>query len=160
MWTTFAAVTGGAAGGLTRLTFLVFAVRFDVTAGSDEYRSRAAQTLSLFLTVTVVAVLLSVPRHSRALGGEMVCAALVSGAVLWSLDSTARRVQTSGPSATPILALSAFIAAAGLPLLTGLEWGRYLYVVSALVGLVAGVYGTWLFLTQAGTARARESRDT
>ena len=156
MWTTFAAVTGGASGGLISLTFLVVAFRFDVIAVSDEYRSRAAQMLSLFLTVAVVAVLLSVPQRGQALGIEMSCAAVASGAVLWSLDSTARRVQTSRPSVLLRLALSvfvAFIAASGLLILLGRDWGRYVYVVSAVDGLVAGVYGTWLFLTRAGTAR-------
>jgi hypothetical protein len=54
MWNTFAAVSGGAAGGLTGLIFPVVSFRFETLGASEEYRSRAAQVLSLFLTVTVL----------------------------------------------------------------------------------------------------------
>lgn len=40
----FRRATGGAAAGLTGLTFIVVAIRFDALAVSDEHRSRAAQT--------------------------------------------------------------------------------------------------------------------
>jgi hypothetical protein len=44
----------------------------------------------------------------------------------------------------------ACVAAGGLLLLLGQQWGMYLYVVSAVVGLVTGVLGAWTFLTRAG----------
>ncbi|GGP06229.1 hypothetical protein LDL08_17700 [Nonomuraea glycinis] len=43
MWTTFAATVGGSAAGLTGLTFIVVAFRFDVVAASQAYRNRAAK---------------------------------------------------------------------------------------------------------------------
>ena len=154
-WAAFAALTGGAGAGLTSLVFLVVAFRFDTIAVSQEYRSRAAQTLALFLTVTVVAVLLTVPQDTQALGVEMVVAALTTAVVLKTLDSAARREQTTRPSSVLAVAVAsfvAFMAAGGVLLLLGAEWGLYLYLVSALVGLVSGVFGAWTFLTKAGMA--------
>lgn len=153
MWTSFAAATGGAAAGLTGLTFIVVAIRFDTLAVSEEYRSRAAQTLSLYVIVTVVGALIAVPQYTWALGTEMLAIALASAAVLISLDATARRGQNTGANPALALALVVFvagIAASGLLLLAGRPWGMYLYVVSAVVGLVAGVVGAWTFLTRAG----------
>lgn len=154
MWTTFAAVTGGASAGLTGLTFIVVAFRFDTIAVSQEYRSRAAQTLSLYLTVTVLAILITVPQPSQALGIEMILVAGVVAVILGSLDSAARRQQTAPTSTALVIALVLFvvmISVSGLLLLLGHEWGLYFYVASAIVGLVWGVNGAWIFLTRAGT---------
>lgn len=162
MWSTFAAVTGGASGALTGLTFLVVAFRFDTIAVSQEYRSRAAQTLTLFFTVTVVAVLITVPQYTQALGIELILIALISAALLKVLDSAARRGQTTRPSAALAFALIVFvvfIAASGLFILLGRDWGMYFYVASATVGLVWGVYGTWIFLTRAGMDATKAMED-
>jgi len=73
--------------------------------------------------------------------------------LLKSLDSTARREQTPKPSAPLAIALAFFvtlIATSGVLLLLDENSGVYLYVVSAIGGLVTGVHGWWLFLTQAG----------
>ena len=153
MWTSFAAASGGAAAGLTGLTFIVVAIRFDVLAVSPEYRSRAAQTLSLYVIVTVVGVLITVPQHTRALGAEMLAVALAGSAVLTSLDVAARSGQSTRSRPALSLALVVFvagIAVSGLLLLAGQQWGMYPYVVSAVVGLVTGVLGAWTFLTRAG----------
>jgi hypothetical protein len=94
MWTSFAAATGGAAAGLTGLTFIVVAIRFDALAVSDEHRSRAAQTLSLYVIVTVVGALITVPQYTRALGVEMLAIALISAVILTTLDKAARAWHT------------------------------------------------------------------
>lgn len=155
MWNTFAAVSGGAAGGLTGLIFIVVSFRYETLAVSQEYRSRAAQVLSLFLTVAVIAVLLTVPQHDRALGVEMLLVALVCARLLRTLDITARRAQSTRPSIGLAYALTVFvvcIGVCGLLLILGQPWGRYLYVVSAIDGLVCGAYGAWTFLTRAGVS--------
>ncbi|MGC8918609.1 hypothetical protein AB7952_05950 [Streptomyces sp. PG2] len=46
---------------------------------------------------------------------------------------------------------AAGIAAAGLFAIAGSTKGLGFYAASALLGLTWGVYGTWVFLTQAGT---------
>jgi uncharacterized membrane protein (DUF441 family) len=119
----------GAGAGLTSLVFLVVAFRFDTIAVSQEYRSRAAQTLALFLTVTVIAVFLTVPQRTQALGIEMMLVAVISGAVLGSLDSAARREQTTKPSVALAFALGlfvTFITLSGLLLVLGKEMGHVL----------------------------------
>jgi hypothetical protein len=83
----------------------------------------------------------------------MVLVAVVCATLLKSLDSTARRVQTTRPSLALACALSVFVACiclSGVFVALGQEWGRYLYVVSAVDGLVCGAYGAWTFLTRAG----------
>lgn len=155
MWNTFAAVSGGAAGGLTGLIFIVVAFRYDTIAVSEEYRSRAAQALSLFLTVTVFAVLLTVPQYEQALGAEFVLIAVLAGALLRGLDKTARKGQVTRPSAALAVALVAFtvcLGGSGLVVAFGQEWGRYLLVAAAVDGLVCGAYGAWTFLTRAGNS--------
>lgn len=162
MWTTFAAMTGGASAGLTGLIFIVVAFRFDTIAVSQEYRNRAAQTLSLFSTVTVVSALITVPQPDQALGVEMLLAALISAALLTSLDKAARRGRTSRPSAELVVGQSLFVAGtalSGLLILLGRDWGLYCYVVSAIIGLVWGVYGAWIFLTRAGTPQTDHTGD-
>jgi uncharacterized PurR-regulated membrane protein YhhQ (DUF165 family) len=157
MWTTFAATVGGSAAGLTGLTFIVVAFRFDVVATSQEYRNRAAQTVSLFLTTTVTASLLTLPQPTWALGIELLVAAAASATLLSVLDRAARRGTSRHARPVLLVALVVFaagIAAAGLFATTGSTKGLGFYAASALLGLTWGVYGTWVFLTQAGTEQA------
>ncbi|KAB2973283.1 hypothetical protein F8R89_15385 [Streptomyces sp. SS1-1] len=157
MWTTFAATVGGSAAGLTGLTFIVVAFRFDVVATSQEYRNRAAQTVSLFLTTTVTASLITLPQPTWALGVELLAAAAASATLLSVLDHAARRGTSRHARPTLVVALVALvafaagIATAGAFAATGSTKGLGFYAASALLGLTWGVYGTWVFLTQAGT---------
>ncbi|MGV9640659.1 hypothetical protein [Streptomyces sp. NPDC003514] len=154
MWTTFAATVGGSAAGLTGLTFIVVAFRFDVVATSQEYRNRAAQTVSLFLTTTVTASLITLPQPTWALGVELLAAAAASATLLSVLDHAARRGTSRHARPTLVVALVAFaagIATAGAFAATGSTKGLGFYAASALLGLTWGAYGTWVFLTQAGT---------
>lgn len=153
MWTTFAATVGASAGGLTGLIFIVVAFRFDVVAVSQEYRNRAAQTVTLFLTVAITAALLTVPQSITALGGELVASSLLSAVLLVRLDRAARL--GTGTRARPalVLALGTFAAGilvAGAFCLAGSEAAMGLYALSALTGLAWGAYSAWVFLTQAG----------
>lgn len=158
-WISFAGITGGASAGLTGLTFIVVSFRFDTIAVSLELRSRAAQTLSLFLTLTVVAVLITVPQPLPVFGAELMAVALTSTAVLTRLNTVAMREQTTRASLALRWALALFvggIAVAGLLEVLGAQWGMYIYVVSAIIGLVWGVDGAWTFLTRAGVKPSAE----
>lgn len=153
MWTTFAATVGASAGGLTGLIFIVVAFRFDVVAVSQEYRNRAAQTVTLFISIAVSAALITIPQSIRALGVELVALAIASLALLVRLDMAARL--GTGARARPglVLALGTFaagIAAAGASCIAGSDRAMGLYALSALVGLAWGAYSAWVFLTQAG----------
>jgi hypothetical protein len=60
-WDTFAVIIGGAAGALVGLLFVSVSIRIEVISASPDFRSRAGETLSLFMTVLLVAVLLAIP---------------------------------------------------------------------------------------------------
>jgi hypothetical protein len=153
MWTTFAATVGASAGGLTGLIFIVVAFRFDVVAVSQEYRNRAAQTVTLFITIAITAALITIPQPINALGIELVAASLVSVTLLVRLDKAARL--GTGTRARPalIIALGTFAAGilvAGAFCVAGSDAAMDLYALSALTGLAWGAYSAWVFLTQAG----------
>jgi hypothetical protein len=79
-WSTFATVAGGAAAGPTGLLFVAVSTRTGVIAKSQELRNRAAQTLTLSVTVLFIAILLSIPDQSSwVLGIELVALGVITG---------------------------------------------------------------------------------
>lgn len=153
MWTTFAAFVGGAAAGLTGLIFIVVAFRFDIIATSEEYRSRAAQTLTLFVTTIIASALVVAPLQTRTLGLTLLATAIGAGLALLRFDRSARRTQSRSPSLSAMVGLLTVVAStalAGTLLLAGRDVGLYLYGAAALVCLVEGITGGWTFLTRAG----------
>jgi hypothetical protein len=112
MWTTFAAVTRGAAAGLTGLTFIVVAFRFDTLAVNSEHRSRASQTLSLFLTILIIGTLITVPQPLFALG--MMIAAGACATLHAFLSATARRTQTASMPISYTVGLILFVVSIGM----------------------------------------------
>jgi hypothetical protein len=89
MWLGFGEALGAVAGALTGLLFVAVSVKSDVLAGSRSLSSRAAQTLVLFMTSVLTAVLLVAPQPRAALGSELVALAVVSSMVLLILDRRA-----------------------------------------------------------------------
>jgi len=77
------------AGALTGLLFVALSVKSDVLAASRSLSSRAAQTLVLFMTSVLIAVLLVAPQPAAALGSALLAVAVVSGAALLILDRRA-----------------------------------------------------------------------
>ena len=79
-WDTFAVIIGGAAGALIGLLFVSVSIRIEVISASPDFRNRGAETLSLFMTVLLVAVLLGIPgQHEWELGAELLVLAVVLG---------------------------------------------------------------------------------
>ena len=98
-WDTFAVVIGGAAGALIGLLFVSVSIRIDVISASPDFRNRGAATLSLFVTVLLVAILLVIPgQEAWQLGAELLVLACGLGAMLWWLNRRA----TAQPSSQPI----------------------------------------------------------
>lgn len=157
-WATFATVSGAAAAGLTGLLFVAVSIRIDVIARSTELRNRAAQTLSLFVTVLFIAILLAIPGQADgALGGELVALAVIVGGGLFILDRRARRnTQAAGMEGTarlfdavaPNTVTSILLLISGLLLALGVHAGLYILVVPVIAALAGGVASAWLLLTK------------
>jgi len=154
-WDAFATIAGGAAAALTGLLFVAVSIRADYIARSQELRNRAAQTLILFGTVLVVAVLMAIPGQGyRTLGVELLAAGLATGAGLYVLDRRAKASRSDQAIAqvleavSPNMVTSVLLIAAAIVLVAGLGAGLYVLVAPVLAALVGGVTSAWLFLTK------------
>ena len=158
-WATFATVAGGAAAGLTGLLFVAVSIRVDVIAKSQELRTRAAQTLALFVTVLFIAVLLSIPDQAQAvLGSELIALGLLTGGVNLALNrralsspaagGTERDVAVLLDAVAPNAVTSILTAIAGILLVAGVDAGLDVLVLPVLFALAGGVWSAWLLLTK------------
>jgi len=159
-WSTFATVTGGAAAGLTGLLFVAVSIRIEAIAKSQELRNRAAQTLTLFVTVLLVTSVLSIPDQSeRLLGLELAAIGVLTGVSHVILDRRAKAGSSERQDSVTNLAsildavapnaiTSVLLLVAGLLLAFGLHAGLDVLVVPVLAALVGGVVSAWLLLTK------------
>ena len=116
-WDTFAVVLGGSAGALVGLFFVAMSIHAGRIAGSADLRNRAAQTLVVFTTLLLVALLLSIPKQPDwLLGTELLVLAVIVGIVMIILDRRAgqggsrspiaRTLQTVNPSTLPAVGIA------------------------------------------------------
>ncbi|MGP0049179.1 MAG: hypothetical protein ACLPZR_10085 [Solirubrobacteraceae bacterium] len=154
-WSTFAEVTGTAAASLIGLLFVAVSIRIDFIARSQELRNRAAQTLSLFGTVLVTAILLATPGQPiEALGAELTALALIAGGGLFVLDRRAKAdastqaIRKVLEMITPTTIVSILLLVSGVLLVFGVHGGLYVLIAPVLVALTGGVASAWLFLTK------------
>jgi hypothetical protein len=154
-WDTFAVIIGGSAGALVGLLFVSVSIRIEVISASRDFRNRGAETLSLFMTVLFVGVLLGIPgQGERPLGAELLALAVVLGALLLTFD----RIASAHRSAQPISHLLAdisprtittlLLAVTGALLLAGVDDGIYVVVPCVVAAMAGGVTSAWLFLTR------------
>jgi len=154
-WSDFDVVTGGAAAALVGLLFVAVTMRIDAISRAPDLRSRAAQTLTLFVLALSVAVVMTVPAQPNwALGVELLAIAVLAAVTMLALNRRAEKVSHTdpiaslldrfGPNATTVI----LIGAAGILAVTGVSWGVYLLVPAELAALIGGVISAWLFLTK------------
>jgi hypothetical protein len=153
LWHDFGVTIGSLAGALTGLLFVAVSIKSDTLAKSRSLRSRAAQTLVLFMTSALAAVVLAAPQPGDALGGELIALAALSGAALYVLDRrgghnqdsrVARYIERASPNAITTL----LFGVAGVTFLLSAGGGLYWLIPAALCGLVGGVINAWLFLVR------------
>src|SRR6478735_8200823 len=97
-WSEFAVVTGGASAALVGLLFVAVTLRIDVISRAPDLRSRAAQTLTLFVVALMVAIVLTVPgQPGWVLGAEVFSIAILGGAVMLTMNRRARNVSHPNP---------------------------------------------------------------
>jgi hypothetical protein len=151
MWHDFAVTVAGLAGALTGLLFVAVSIKSEVLARSRSLSSRAAQTLVLFMTSAISAIMLVAPGPRAALGAELLALAAISGIVLFVLDRRAGHDQTSRlarylEAASPNAITAVLVGIAGLTFLLKVGGGLYWMLPAVLASLVGGVINAWLFL--------------
>ena len=77
---------------LTGLLFVAVSLHSGALSKSRSLASRAAQTLVLFMTPAIAAVLLTAPQPAAALGAEQLALAAVFGVTLFILDRRAGQI--------------------------------------------------------------------
>ena len=153
MWRDFGVTVAGLAGALTGLLFVAVSLKSEALARSRSLSFRAAQTLVLFMTAAIAAILLVAPQPGSALGAELLAVTAVSGIALLVFDRRAGHDQDSGVAryierASPNLITAVLVALAGLTLLLTAGGGLYWMIPATLASLVGGVINAWLFLVK------------
>jgi hypothetical protein len=151
MWRDFGAAVAGLAGALTGLLFVAVSIKSAELARSRSLSSRAAQTLVLFMTAAIGAIVLVAPQPGTALGAELLGLAAVAGAVLFALDKRAghdldSRLARYLEVASPNLITAVLVGLAGLTFLLKAGGGLYWMIPAILASLIGGVINAWLFL--------------
>ena len=153
MWLGFGEALAAVAGALTGLLFVALSVKGEALTASRRLSSRAAQTLVLFMTSVLIAVLLVAPQPRAALGAELLALAAVSGGTLIVLDRRAghagdRRVPRYVERFSPNTITAVLVGVAGVTLLVRAGGGLYWLIPAAVASLLGGVVNAWLFLVR------------
>lgn len=153
MWLGFGEALAAVGGALTGLLFVAVSVKSQTLAASRSLSSRAAQTLVLFMTSVLVAIVLVAPQPSAALGSELMAVAVVFGAALFILDRRAGHSADQGVARyierfSPNMITSVLVGVAGLTFLARAGGGLYWLIPAAAASLLGGVINAWLFLVK------------
>jgi hypothetical protein len=152
-WGGFSETVAAVAGALTGLLFVALSVKGTALSASRALRSRAAQTLVLFLTSVMIAIVLVAPQPAAAVGSELLALAAVAGVALFILDR--RAGQASEPGVTrfvqrysPNTITAILVGIAGATLIARSGGGLYWLIPAVTASLIGGAINAWLFLVR------------
>ena len=152
MWHDFGVTIGPLAGALTGLLFVAVSIKSDTLAESGSLRSRAAQTLVLFMTSALAAILLVAPQPGTRSAGNWSrwpwprCG-LVRLGPPGGHDPTSRSPVISSVRHRTRLRRCSWCRPRNVPLTAG--GGLFWLIPAAVSSLVGGVINAWLFLVRA-----------
>jgi len=154
-WDTFAVIIGGVGGALVGLLFVAISIHATRIGNSASLRHRAAQTLVVFATLLLVAVVLAVPSQpNKVIGAELIVVAVSAAILLIRLDRSAQRSGTD-PSlgrilkkVNPNVTTALGIALTGVLLLAGVSWAPYTLLPTTCVAIIGGLASAYLLLTK------------
>jgi len=152
-WRDFGVTVAGLAGALTGLLFVAVSIKSEALAKSRSLTSRAAQTLVLFMTSAIVAILLVAPQPRLALGPELLGLGAFSGTILFILDRRAGQHSASGvvryiERASPNTVTAVLVGITGLSFTLKAGGGLYWLIPTVLASLIGGIVNAWLFLVR------------
>jgi hypothetical protein len=154
-WTEFGAAAATAAAALAGLLFIAISINLRQILDVPGLPSRAAQTLILFATALVAALLLVIPAQARiAVGLELLATGLFVGGAHAYLDLTTER----GAEETlrrrligrilPATVSCGFLVVAGATVLGQAGGGLYWLVPGVLGALIFGLVNVWVLLVE------------
>ena len=153
-WSDFAVMLGGAFAALAGLLFVAVSINVREIVGTTGLPARALQTLVLFTTPLVAAIVLLVPDQSRRLAGaELLAAAVVVGVVL-ARQHRRSRSDFKAPRGSRFFrvlvdgVVFAALGAAGATLIAGAGGGLYWLVPTTLAALAGGLTNAWVLLVE------------
>jgi hypothetical protein len=152
-WGSFGEALAAVAGALTGLLFVALSVKGTALSKSRALTSRAAQTLVLFMTSVMIAVMLVAPEPATAIGAELLALAAVAGAALLILDRRAGQAREPGVARfverySPNTITAILVGLAGLTLVVRGGGGLYWLIPAVAASLIGGVVSAWLFLVR------------
>jgi hypothetical protein len=154
-WSGFGQSVATAAAALAGLLFIAVSINLRQILDAKGLPSRAAQTLILFGTPLVTAILVVVPSQSRLLLGlELLATGLVIGAAQTFLDlKTVRNEEETVQRRLigrvfPALISCGCLAIAGATLIGQAGGGLYWLVPSVIAAIVFGLSNVWVLLVE------------
>jgi hypothetical protein len=152
-WSGSAATLGAIAGALTGLLVVAVSINSDLLSASRNLSSRAAQSLCLFMTAVLVALIVSAPQTRVALGVELLLLAVASALLMLILDrrvghATGKRITRYLERLSPNTVTPLLIGIGGVTLLVHAGGGLYWLLAAAVASLLGGVVTAWLFLVK------------
>jgi hypothetical protein len=154
-WGGFAGAVAAATAALVGLLFVAVSINLQRILEYPNLPGRAGQTLIMFATPLLVALLVLVPGQGRAaLGWELVVTGLIIAGCQLLIDHRAGRSERETEASwlltrlLPAVLGCGCVVAAGIALLAGGGGGLYWLVPAVLIAILSGLVNAWVLLIE------------